>query len=133
MSESIRPITVRSIFQEIACPECGAKILVNTEIARANDPEWNSPDNHEDDCGTPDPKPVIDTENPSAIKLTRLQAKILRVVRRHPGAIAPDIAASTGHRPRYVLEGLEALERLRWIKSDRSASGAYGWTWEALI
>lgn len=123
---------VRSKYQNVTCPECDASILVDTEAVN-DDPAWNDPDQHNDDCPMPDaPSPAIDMTKPSAFKLTRLQTTVLRTVRLNPRETAPVIAQRIGHRPMHTFEALDTLQRLRWIKADKSGGSEYQWTWEAI-
>lgn len=124
-----RPITIHPKYQTVTCPECGASILVDTENVNA-DQAWNDPDQHEDDCSIPR---FVDLSAPAPVKLTRLQTSVLRTIRRNPRETAPVIASRIGHRPIHTFEALDALQRFRWIKADKSAGSEYQWTWESIV
>lgn len=56
----IRPITVRSRYQNIFCPSCGAKVVVDEDRGE-NDEFIPEPEAHEDDCPRAyDPDPRVD-------------------------------------------------------------------------
>lgn len=131
MSESLRPITIRSKFQNIVCQKCDASILIDTDKGTI-DPEWNNPDQHNEGCDMFEAAPEIDLTKPADFKLTRLQAKVLRAVKLKPGDTCVDIANRLGHRPMNIVQTLDALERFRHIRSSRDGVSSYSWTWEAI-
>lgn len=56
----IRPITIRSRYQNIFCPCCGAPIVADVDRGE-NDEFIPTPEDHEDDCPRAyDPDPRID-------------------------------------------------------------------------
>jgi len=69
---------------------------------------------------------------PADIQLTKLQTKVLKHVRANPGCAVIPVATTLGHRPYWVIQALEALERFRWIRREPGAgASAYDHRWFA--
>jgi len=61
----------------------------------------------------------------TTIRLTRLQAKVLREIRAHPDTTVSRLAQTLRHRPYYLLNTVDALVAFKRVLRGEHAGGPY--------